>query len=134
MTEPNDLLPVTTAGWTLSEIDGDLVTLPTVELDVTGRPDVRDLARVHAMEGIGDLRTLARRVDDGIRFDVVLTRPVRCTLAFVVGPEHHQVLESAAASSCLVLATGDASATGSTWLSVDLDALALGRLLEDAVG
>ena len=127
------LLPVTTAGWTLSEIDGDIVTLPTVELDVTGRPDVADLARVHAIEGIGDIRTLARRVDDGIRFDVVLTRPVRCTLAFVVGPDRHEMLRSAAAMGSLVLATGDASSVGSTWLSVDLDREALGRLLEDAV-
>ncbi len=133
MAEPTALLPVTTAGWTMAEIDGELATLPTVELDVAGRPDVADLARVHAIEGIGDLRTLARRIPEGIRFDVVLTRPVRCTLAFVVGPEHHAVLTSAAVGGSLVLATGNASAVGSTWLSVDLDRDALGRLLEDAL-
>ena len=37
---------------------------PTVVLHVDEHPEVADLARVHAIEGIGDVRTTGRRVDN----------------------------------------------------------------------
>lgn len=119
------LVPVDSVGWTMSEIDGDLVALPSVALDISERPDVADLSRVHAIEGVGDIRTLATRSEGGVRFDVVLTSPVRCHLAFVISTEHEQILEHAAYQQTLVLATGDPTIVGATWLAVNIDGDAL---------
>ena len=63
---------------------------PTVVLHVDEHPEVADLARVHAIEGIGDVRTTGRRVDnagpDGapvFLLGVSLTSPVRAAFAIM---------------------------------------------------
>jgi len=133
MSSVNDLPPplrVLSSGWTMSEIDGEMVSLPSVALDTAGRADVADLARVHAMEGVGDIRTLATPAELGaVRFDVVVVTPVRCHLSFVVSAEHRPILEYAASESLLVLATGDPSVVGETWLAVNIDGPALTAVL-----
>ncbi len=116
------LLPVTSFGWTLTESDAAERALPTVAVDVTDRPDVADLARVHALDGTGDVRTLATEHRDGIRLDVVLNSPVRCHFAFVVPHTARDILDAAAAVGQLVIATGDPSVHGTTWLAVFIDA------------
>jgi hypothetical protein len=47
-------LHIISAGTT---IDTDGVSFPTVVVDTSERPDVRDLARVVATDGVGDLTT-----------------------------------------------------------------------------
>ncbi len=116
------LLPVTSHGWTISETDGGSIALPTVALDVSDRPDVADLARVHATDGVGDVRTLATPHAEGTRLDVVLTSPVRCHFAFVVPDDARELLSTAAAIGQLVLATGDPTTEEATWLSIFIDA------------
>ncbi len=124
------LIPVVSTGWTMSEIDGELHALPSVALDVAKRPDVEDLARVHATEGIGEIRTLATPAGGGnVRFDVVITSPVQCHLAFIVDDVHQAVLDEAAKQETLVLATGDPSIVGATWLAVNIDGDALQAVL-----
>jgi hypothetical protein len=70
---------------------------PTVVLDVAGRPDVADLARVYSVEGIGDVATSAAVTEAGVSLTVRLTRPVRAafSIAFVL-PDHLEVLVHAA--------------------------------------
>ena len=46
-------------------IDED-VWMPTVVIDVTQAPEIADLARVHSVEGIGDVSTHAIRQDDAV--------------------------------------------------------------------
>jgi len=53
------------------------VWMPTVTIDVSQSPEVADLARVHAVEGIGDVSTHAIRQDDAIVVGVQLTSPVQ---------------------------------------------------------
>jgi hypothetical protein len=65
-------------GRTLS--DGN-VWLPTVTIDASQSPDVADLARVHAVEGIGDVSTHAIREDDTVVVGVQLTSPVQAMFA-----------------------------------------------------
>lgn len=109
----------------MTESDGELTALPSVALDITGRPDIADLARVHAMDGIGDIRTLATRHSGGVRFDVVVVSPVKCHIAFVVDAEFLPLLADAARRETLVLATGDPAAVDSTWLAVFIEEQAL---------
>lgn len=125
-------LPVQSVGWTMSEIDGQMMSLPSVALDTVGRADVADLARVHAIEGIGDIRTLATPAEGGVRFDIVVVSPVRCHLSFVVSNEHRSILEHAAREESLVLATGDPSTVDETWLAVNIDGPALTAVLDQA--
>jgi hypothetical protein len=60
------VLPVLDTGTTI-EATGD--RLPTVVVDARDHPEIADLARVHAVEGIGDIATEAAAVpevsDDG---------------------------------------------------------------------
>ena len=65
-------------GRTLSD---ENVWLPTVTIDVSHSPEIADLARVHAMEGIGDVSTHAIREDDTIVIGVQLTSPVNAMFA-----------------------------------------------------
>ena len=57
------------------------VWMPTVTIDVSQSPEVADLARVHAIEGIGDVSTHAIRQDDTVLVGVQLTSPVQATFA-----------------------------------------------------
>jgi hypothetical protein len=105
------------------------VWMPTVTIDVSQFPEVADLARVHAVEGVGDVTTHAIRQDDTVVVGVQLTSPVQAMFAvafsFVL---HREFLNEVADAESLIFATTD---TGSAheehplWLSVDIDGAAL---------
>ena len=131
------VLAVLDAGTT---IDADGEHLPTVVIDASGHPEIADLARVHAVEGIGDIATEAVAVPtgDGVwRFllAVIISTPVRCSfvLEFAL-PPHRQVLDEAAAAGHLVIATTPperAAVDQPLWLAIDLDARSLLDALPD---
>jgi hypothetical protein len=108
---------------------GENVWMPTVTIDVSQFPEVADLARVHAVEGVGDVTTHAIRQDDTVVVGVQLTSPVQAMFAvafsFVL---HREFLNEVADAESLIFATTD---TGSAheehplWLSVDIDGAAL---------
>ena len=109
------------------------VWMPTVTIDASQSPEVADLARVHAVEGIGDVSTHAIRQDDTVLVGVQLTSPVRATFAVAFSYELHQeFLNEVADAGSLVFAT---TATESAhedrplWLSVDIDGTALRQTL-----
>lgn len=108
---------------------------PTVVIDVDGHPEVADLARVHAIEGIGDITTAAAVVDDSIVLAVMVTAPVRCTFAVACAlPEHRPVLDDAARQGHLVIATtepADADTDRPLWLAVDIEADLLDGVLPE---
>ena len=113
-------------GRTLSD---ENVWLPTVTIDVSQAPEVADLARVHAVEGIGDVSTHAIRQDDAIVVGVQLTSPVQAT--FVVAfsyAAHREFLAEVADAGSLIFATTNAETAHEEhplWLSVDIDRDAL---------
>ena len=108
---------------------GENLWMPTVTIDVSQFPEVADLARVHAVEGIGDVSTHAIRQDNTVVVGVQLTSPVQAMFAiafsFVL---HREFLNEVADAKSLIFATTD---TGSAheeqplWLSVDIDGDAL---------
>ena len=108
--------------------DGD-VWMPTVTIDVSQSPEVGDLARVHAVEGIGDVSTHAIRQDDTVVVGVQLTRPVQAIFAVAFSYALHQdFLNEVADAGTLVFATtftGTAHEEHPLWLSVDIDGDAL---------
>jgi hypothetical protein len=108
--------------------------MPTVTIDVSQYPEVADLARVHAIEGIGDVSTHAIRQDDTVLVGVQLTSPVQATFAVAFSYSMHQeFLNEVADAGSLVFAT---TATESAhedqplWLSVDIDGTALRQTLQ----
>ena len=108
--------------------------MPTVTIDVSQSPEVADLARVHAIEGIGDVGTHAIRQDDTVLVGVQLTSPVQATFAVAFSYSRHQeFLNEVADAGSLVFAT---TATESAhedqplWLSVDIDGTALRQTLQ----
>ena len=109
-------------------LDGD-VWMPTVTIDVSQSPEVADLARVHAVEGIGDVSTHAIRRDDAIVIGVQLTRPVQAIFAVAFSYAlHREFLNEVADAGSLVFATTDAQTAHEDrplWLSVDIDGNAL---------
>ena len=131
------VLPVLDAGTT---IDTAGEHLPTVVIDAGAHPEIADLARVHAIEGIGDIATEAVAVptgDDAWRFllAVIISTPVRCSfvLEFAL-PPHRHVLDDAAAAGHLVIATTPperAAVDQPLWLAIDLDARSLLDALPD---
>ena len=113
------------------------VWMPTVTIDASQSPEVADLARVHAVEGIGDVSTHAIRQDDTVLVGVQLTSPVRATFAVAFSYELHQeFLNEVADAGSLVFAT---TATESAhedrplWLSVDIDGTALRQTLAQVI-
>ena len=64
------------------------VWMPTVAIDVSQAPEVADLARVHAVEGIGDVSTHAIRQDDTVVVGVQLTSPVQAMFAVTFSYEY----------------------------------------------
>ena len=112
---------------------GENVWMPTVTIDASQSPEVADLARVHAVEGIGDVSTHAIRQDDSVVVGVQLTSPVQAMFAiafsFVL---HREFLNEVADAKSLIFATTD---TGSAheeqplWLSVDIDGDALRQIM-----
>ena len=113
-------------GRTLSE---ENVWLPTVTIDVSQAPEVADLARVHAVEGIGDVSTHAIRQDDAIVVGVQLTSPVQAMFAVAFSYAlHGDFLKEVADAGSLIFATTDVEAAYEDrplWLSVDIDGDAL---------
>ena len=105
--------------------------MPTVTIDVSQSPEVADLARVHAVEGIGDVSTHAIRQDDAVVLGVQLTSPVRAVFAVAFSyAQHREFLKDVAEAGALIFATTDvenAIEDQPLWLSVDIDG---GALLE----
>ena len=113
-------------GRTLSE---ENVWQPTVTIDVSHSPEVADLARVHAVEGIGDVNTHAIRQDDAIVVGVQLTSPVQAMFAVAFSYAlHADFLKEVADAGSLIFATTEVEAAHEDrplWLSVDIDGDAL---------
>ena len=61
-TEP-PLLIAQEVGHTIGD---DGATLPTVVIDVSEHPEIADLPRVHAIDGIGDVATAAVKTGDAV--------------------------------------------------------------------
>ena len=105
------------------------VWMPTVTIDVSQAPEVADLARVHAVEGIGDVSTHAMRQDDAIVVGVQLTSPVQAMFAVAFSYAlHGEFLKEVADVGSLIFATTDAETAHEDrplWLSVDIDGDAL---------
>ena len=127
--------PVTVVEVGTTEAD-DGTYYPTVVLDVTGRPEVADLARVHAVEGVGDLSTSASIVHDTLLLQVRMTSPVRAEFTVPLHcVEHRLLLEDIAQAGCLLLATPARTSpefgieSESLWLAVNVDGDALMALL-----
>ena len=105
------------------------VWMPTVTIDVSQSPEVADLARVHAVEGIGDVSTHAIRQDDAIVVGVQLTSPVQAMFAVAFCYSlHAEFLKDVADAGSLIFATTNAETAHEEhplWLSVDIDGDAL---------
>ena len=105
--------------------------MPTVTIDVSQSPEVADLARVHAIEGIGDVSTHAIRQDDAVVLGVQLTSPVQAIFAVAFSyAQHREFLKDVAEAGALIFATTNvenAIEDQPLWLSVDIDG---GALLE----
>lgn len=103
--------------------------MPTVTIDVSQSPEVADLARVHAIEGIGDVSTHAIRQDDAVVLGVQLTTPVRAIFAVAFSyAQHREFLKDVAEAGALIFATTNvenAIEDQPLWLSVDIDGSAL---------
>ena len=110
------------------------VWMPTVTIDVSQSPEVADLARVHAIEGIGDVSTHAIRQDDTVLVGVQLTSPVQATFAVAFSYSLHQeFLNEVADAGSLVFATTSTESAHEDrplWLSVDIDGTALRQTLQ----
>lgn len=109
--------------------------MPTVTIDVSESPDVADLARVHAVEGIGDVSTSAIRDKDTVVIGVQLTKPVQAIFAVVFSfALHGEFLGEVADSGTLTFATTDTESAhedGPIWLSVDINGDALRQALQN---
>lgn len=108
--------------------------MPTVTIDVSQSPAVADLARVHAVEGIGNVSTHAIREDDTVLLGVQLTSPVQATFAVAFSYElHRDFLNEVADAGSLVFATTDTETAHEErplWLSVNIDGSALRQTLQ----
>jgi len=103
--------------------------MPTVTIDVSQSPEVADLARVHAVEGVGDVSTHAIRQDDSVVLGVQMTSPVRAMFAVAFSyAQHREFLKDVAEAGALIFATTkveNAREDQPLWLSVDIDGSAL---------
>ena len=108
--------------------------MPTVTIDVSQYPEVADLARVHAVEGIGNVTTHAIREDDTVLLGVQLTSPVQATFAVAFSYVlHRDFLNEVADAGTLVFATTDTETAHEEhplWLSVFIDGAALRQTLQ----
>lgn len=128
------ILPVHSTGAT---IDDDGEHWPTAVIDAANHPDVADLARVHATEGIGDITTEALLVpiENGhvLLLGIRVTRPVTCAFALAFSlPAQRQVLDEAADAGHLLLATTPPEAAideRPLWLAIDIDGSSLRQVL-----
>ena len=108
--------------------------MPTVTIDVSQSAEVADLARVHAVEGIGNVTTHAIREDDTVLLGVQLTSPVQATFAIAFSYAlHRDFLNEVADVGSLVFATTDTETAHEErplWLSVFIDGSALRQTLQ----
>ncbi len=108
--------------------------MPTVTIDVSQSPAVADLARVHAVEGIGNVSTHAIREDDTVLLGVQVTSPVQATFAVAFSYAlHRDFLNEVAEAGSLVFATTDTETAHEErplWLSVNIDGGALRQTLQ----
>ena len=127
------LLLVHDLGHTIGD-DGTMT--PTAVLDVAAHPEVSDLARVHAIEGVGDIATTGRRIEgagpsgtDLFLLGVSMTSPVRAAFALAFPyPEARRFLRDAAEVGRLALATTSVDTVAEDrphWLAIDLERSAL---------
>lgn len=131
-----EMVPVLDVGLTVAEGG---VEYPTAVIDAGAHPDVADLARVHAQEGMGDLRTEAMCVpfEDGHVFllGVWMTSPVQAAFALAFSlPSHTEFLHHVIAAGNLLIATSDpgrAAEEKPAWLAIDLDPASLLRSMPD---
>ena len=70
-------------------VDVDGSRTPTVVIDASSSPAIADLARVHAIEGIGDIRTEAVRSDDLLLLGIRLSVPVQATFVIAFELDRH---------------------------------------------
>jgi len=109
------------------------VWMPTVTIDASQSPEIADLARVHAVEGIGDVSTHAIRQEDSVVVGVQLNSPVQAIFAVVFSYSlHRDFLYEVADVGTLVFATTDAQTAHEErplWLSVNIDGDALHQTL-----
>lgn len=107
---------------------------PTVAIDTSQHPEISDLARVHAVEGIGDIWTEAARTEDILLLGIRMTRPVDASFVLLFDlTTDRSVLEDAADTGVLVIAhtaPERAAADRPLWLAVDIDREALRQQLE----
>ncbi len=110
--------------------------MPTVTIDVSQSPEVADLARVHAIEGIGDVSTHAIRQNDAVVLGVQLTSPVQAIFAVAFSyAQHREFLKDVAEAGALIFATTNvenAIEDQPLWLSVDIDGSALLETLRNS--
>ncbi len=110
--------------------------MPTVTIDVSQSPEVADLARVHAVEGIGDVSTHAIRQNDAVVLGVQLTSPVQAIFAVAFSyAQHREFLKDVAEAGALIFATTNvenAIEDQPLWLSVDIDGSALLETLRNS--
>ncbi len=129
MSKEPPVLPVVDIGTT---VDADGVRWPTAVVDASHNPEVADLARVHATDGVGDVSTEALCLPwaEGHLFllGVRITTPVTCAFAMAFSlPAQREVLDDAAEAGQLVIATTppeDAATHQPLWLALDLDTTA----------
>lgn len=109
------------------------VWMPTVTIDVSQSPEIADLARVHAVEGVGDVSTHAIRQDDAVVIGVRLTTPVEAMFAVAFSYSLHQeFLYEVADAGTLVFATSNTETAHEErplWLSVFIDGAGLRQAL-----
>lgn len=114
-------------------IDADGRQLPTVAIDAEDAPEVADLARVHSVEGVGDIRTEAVRVDDHVVLGIRMTVPVIAAFAIAIDVRRHRaLLDDVIEQGSLVIAHTDpqrAAVDRPHWLAVDIDGPALAAQL-----
>jgi hypothetical protein len=115
--------------------------LPAVVVDADGRPDVADLPRVVATDGVGDLRCGIGVDDTGpavgwrLRLEVLIDHPVQCRYHLVVPWATWRLwLRHAAAAGAIAIGVdgGDPN-----WLVLDVDPdrlLGVLDLLDDRAG
>lgn len=109
------------------------VWMPTVTIDVSQSPEIADLARVHAVEGIGDVSTHAIRQDDTVVLGVQLNTPVQAIFVVAFSYSlHREFLYEVADVGTLVFATTNTEAAHEErplWLSVFIDGAGLRQAL-----
>jgi len=112
---------------------GEDGVIPAVVLDPARRPDVADLVRVQASDGVGDLRCGMGVWDLGdpeawlVRVEVSVDHPVTCRFHYVLPLAGNEAwLRSAAAAGGIALGTGDPEGR---WLVVTVDPARLGPVL-----